>query len=54
MLGLARFTEGPKVFAWIDTAIAESEVSIGMKLRLRILQLSNGNLAYILVKEEEI
>ena len=54
MLGLAQFTEGPKVFAWIDNAIAESEVSIGMKLRLRILQLSNGNLAYTLVKEDKI
>ena len=54
MLGLAQFTEGPKVFAWMDTAIAESEVSIGMKLRLRILQLSNGNLAYTLVKEAKV
>jgi len=52
-LGLAQFTEGPKVLAWIDNAIAESEVSIGMKLRLRTLQLTNGNLAYTLVKEDK-
>jgi len=54
MLGLAQFTEGPRVFAWIDSAITEKEISIGMKLRLKILELTNGNLAYTLVKENKI
>jgi uncharacterized OB-fold protein len=52
MLGLAEFTEGPKVFAWVDKLISEDQVVIGMKLKLKTTQLENGNLSYLLSKAE--
>jgi uncharacterized OB-fold protein len=48
MLGLAEFSEGPKVFAWIDRAIPESDVKAGVRLMLKPLKLANGNFAYVL------
>lgn len=50
MLGLAEFTEGPKVFAWIDKRIPEDQIVIGMKLELKTTKLPNGNFAYVLAK----
>jgi uncharacterized OB-fold protein len=48
MLGLAQFSEGPKVFAWIDKAITQKQLTPGMKMKLKASKLSNGNLSYIL------
>ncbi len=50
MLGLAEFTEGPKVFALMDKTIPEEQISAGMKLRLNATKLANGNLSYTLAK----
>ncbi len=49
-LGLAELEEGPKVFAWIDKSIGESQISIGMKMRIKPKRLSNGNWAYTLAE----
>jgi uncharacterized OB-fold protein len=48
LLGLAEFLEGSKVFAWIDRSISESDVKVGMRLKLKPLKLANGNFAYLL------
>lgn len=47
-LGLAQLSEGPKAFAWIDKQIPEDQITVGMKMQLRIAKLSNGNYAYTL------
>jgi len=48
LLGLAEFSEGPKVFAWIDRTIPEIDVKVGVRLKLKPFKLTNGNFAYIL------
>jgi hypothetical protein len=48
ILGLAEFPEGPKVFAWIDRRIPESDLKVGTQLRLKPFKLTNGNLSYVL------
>jgi len=48
ILGLAEFSEGPKVLAWIDRAVPESEVKAGVRLRLKATNLKNEQLSYIL------
>ncbi len=50
ILGLAEFSEGPKVFAWIDRTIPDDQVGVGMKLKLNPTKLTNGNLCYTLTK----
>lgn len=50
VLGLAEFSEGPKVFAWIDKTTPEDQISVGMKLKLIATKLQNGNLSYTLVR----
>jgi hypothetical protein len=52
ILGLAAFSEGPKVFAWIDRGIPESDVKVGMGLRLKPFKLTNGNFSYVLTKPD--
>lgn len=47
-LGLVELKEGPKAFAWIDKQIPESQIRIGMKMKLRISKLPNANLIYTL------
>jgi uncharacterized OB-fold protein len=47
-LGPAELKEGPEAFAWIDKQIQESQIRIGMKMRLRISKLPNANLIYTL------
>jgi len=54
VLGLAEFSDGPKVFAWIDKTISDAQISIGMKLRLRATNLANGNLCYTLTKPDNV
>jgi uncharacterized OB-fold protein len=53
LLGLAELAEGPKVFAWIDKAIPNNQLVIGMKLKLQPTNLANGNLCYTLVKPSD-
>ena len=48
IIGLAELSEGPKVLAWIDRAIPETEVKTGVRLKLKPTNLNNGQLAYIL------
>jgi len=48
LLGLAKFSEGPQVFAWIDKEIPESLLKVGMSLKLEPCKLTNGNYSYIL------
>ncbi len=50
ILGLAEFAEGPKVLAWIDKTIPETEIAAGMKLELTVVKLANRNLTYQLTK----
>ncbi len=50
LLGLAEFSEGPKVFAWIDKKVLEDQITIGMKLQLKASKLSNGNISYTLTR----
>ncbi len=50
LLGLAEFPEGPKVFAWIEKETPEDQLGVGMKLKLRVTKLANGNLSYLLGK----
>lgn len=52
LLGLAEFSEGPKVFAWIDRAIPEENVMVGIKLKLKPSKLANGNSSYLLTNPE--
>ncbi len=54
LLGLAEFPEGPKVFAWIEKEIPEDQLRAGMKLKLKVTKLSNGNLTYLLAKPSVI
>jgi uncharacterized OB-fold protein len=49
-LGLAELAEAPKAFAWIDKSVAEDHISLGMKMRLKATQLSNGNSTYVLTE----
>jgi uncharacterized OB-fold protein len=49
-LGLAEFSDGPKVFAWIDKLIPDDQVAIGMKMQLKATKLTNGTLSYMLTK----
>ena len=48
LLGLAQFSEGPKVLAWIDEGIQIPE--IGREKKLAPYKLANGNLSYKLVE----
>ena len=48
ILGLAEFSEGPKVLAWIDRAVPESEVKTGVRMTLKATNLKNDQLSYIL------
>ena len=48
LLGLAEFSEGPKVLAWIDQRIPMENLKAGTKLKLEPSKLENGNLSYIL------
>ena len=48
LLGLAEFSEGPKVLAWIDLRIPEKNLKAGTKLKLKPTKLENGNLSYLL------
>ena len=48
IVGLAEFSEGPKVLAWIDRAVPESDAKAGVKLRLKPMKLENGQLSYVL------
>jgi hypothetical protein len=52
MLGLAEFSEGPKVFAWIDREIPASDVKVGIRLKLKSFKLTNGNFSYILTNSD--
>jgi len=52
LLGLAEFSEGPKVFAWVDNRIPEEQITPGMKMKLKASKLPNGNLSYLLTKPE--
>jgi hypothetical protein len=52
VLGLAEFSEGPKVFAWIDRGIPESDVRVGTGLKLKPFKLTNGNFSYLLTKPD--
>jgi len=52
LLGLAEFSEGPKVFAWIDRIIPEENLTVGTKLKLEPSKLKNGNLSYILTSPQ--
>ena len=49
-LGLAEFSEGPKVLAWVDKAIPESEIKKDISLRLRPISLKEGQWSYVLTK----
>jgi uncharacterized OB-fold protein len=51
-LGLAELAEGPKIFAWIDKAVNENRIALGMKMRVKPKQLSNGNWTYVLTELE--
>ena len=48
LLGLAKFSEGPKVLAWIDPRMPEKDLKVGTKLKLKPSKLANGNLSYLL------
>ena len=48
LLGLAEFAEGPKVFAWIDKAVEDEGLRVGMKLKLQSSKLANGQWGYML------
>ena len=53
-LGLAKLSDDPKVFAWIDKTIPDEQISIGMKLKLQATKLANGNLCYTLIKPDTV
>lgn len=48
LLGLAQFSEGPKVLAWIDQRIPTESLKAGRKLKLKPSKLDNGNISYVL------
>jgi hypothetical protein len=52
MLGLAEFSEGPKVFARIDRGIPGSDLRVGIRLKLKPFKLTNGNFSYILTNPD--
>ena len=53
ILGLAEFAEGPKVFAWFDKRLSEDNLTVGMKLKLRVSKLPNGNFSYAFARSDE-
>jgi uncharacterized OB-fold protein len=46
MLGLAEFDDGIKVFGRIDKALSEDSVKVGMKLKMRTVDLGEDRLSY--------
>ncbi len=48
LLGLAEFSGGPKVLAWIDQKIPKGSLKAGIKLKLKPSKLENGNFSYLL------
>jgi uncharacterized OB-fold protein len=48
VLGLAELVEGPKAFAWMHKGISEDKIAIEMKLKLKPVNLPNGNMSYAL------
>jgi len=49
-LGLAELTEGPKIFAWVDKHVPESELTSEMKMELKIEKLQDGRILYVISK----
>jgi len=52
ILGLAQFSEGPRVLAWVDRAIPESSLKAGVSLRLKPFKLKDEHFAYALTTED--
>ena len=50
IIGLAEFSEGPKVLAWVDRAV--EEVKPGVRLKLKPTTLRNGQLSYLLTRPD--
>ena len=52
LLGLAQFSEGPKVLAWIDQRIPMERLKAGRRLKLKPSRLENGNISYVLTSQD--
>ena len=46
MLGVAEFEDGIKVFGRIDKALAEDNVKVGLKIKIRTTELGGDRLSY--------
>ena len=46
MLGIAEFEDGIKVFGRIDKALPEDNVKVGMKIKIRTVDLGEDRLSY--------
>jgi hypothetical protein len=51
ILGVAQFTEGPKVFAPLSKEVKQEEIKIGMPLRLVVTRLLGDKIIYELIKQ---
>jgi len=46
MLGVAEFADGMKVFGRLDKSLPEGSVKVGMKIRIRVVDLGNDRISY--------
>ena len=49
-LGVARFEDGAKVFGRLDKSIPEENIRPGMKVRLKVIDLDDDRLSYVLTQ----
>ncbi|MGC8658426.1 MAG: Zn-ribbon domain-containing OB-fold protein [Desulfomonilaceae bacterium] len=49
-LGVAQFEDGAKVFGRLDKSISEENIKPGMKVRLKVVDLDNDRLSYVLTQ----
>lgn len=48
ILGVAQFADGAKVFGRIDKSISKENIKPGMKVKLKVVDLENDRLSYVL------
>lgn len=48
ILGVAEFNDGAKVFGRLDKSISKELIRPGMKIRLKVVELEDGRLSYVL------
>ncbi len=50
ILGVAQFDDGVKVFGRLDKSLKEENIKPGMKMKLKVVDLDNDRLSYVLTQ----